>query len=51
MFQRTFDEVFKDDGTPFYVVAGSHDHYGNVTGEIEYSKHSKRWFAANRWCN
>ena len=37
---KTFEDVFdgsylKD--TNFYVCAGNHDHYGNVTGEIYYS--------------
>lgn len=27
----------------WFVIAGNHDHYGNVTGQIEYSKHNSRW--------
>ena len=46
-FNETFEAIFgaysslKD--IPYYMIAGNHDHYGNITGQIFYSNHSTRW--------
>ena len=46
-FNQTFESVFNDpyllSDFTFHVLAGNHDHIGNVTAEVEYSKLSERW--------
>ena len=44
-FQETFEKVYTASSlmTPWYLVGGNHDHEGNISAEIEYSKYSQRW--------
>ena len=44
-FQRTFEDIYTAPAlqTPWHVVAGNHDHYGNVTAQMAYAGQSVRW--------
>merc|ERR1719272_339855 len=44
-FQATFEQIYNATSlnVPFHVIGGNHDHLGNVSAQIEYSKLSKRW--------
>lgn len=45
-FKKTFEDIYDAaslQDIPFYVIAGNHDHRGNVTAQIEYTQRSQRW--------
>jgi len=44
-FNATYESVYtaKSLQVPWHIIGGNHDHYGNITAQIEYSKHSERW--------
>ncbi|XP_064293347.1 tartrate-resistant acid phosphatase type 5 isoform X2 [Phalacrocorax carbo] len=45
-FQETFERVFTAPGLqelPWFVLAGNHDHAGNVTAQLAYGHRSPRW--------
>jgi hypothetical protein len=43
-----YSDVFKADSLQscwyMYIVCGNHDHYGNCSAEIAYTKQSNRWY-------
>ncbi|VDN08450.1 unnamed protein product, partial [Thelazia callipaeda] len=44
-FQTSFERVYKGSALekPWYLIAGNHDHFGNISGEIAYTNQSQRW--------
>jgi len=45
-FQETFEDVYRQDlfdALPFLVVAGNHDHRGDVTAQLSYQDSGRRW--------
>lgn len=50
-FKQTYEDVYHQSELmcPWYVVAGNHDHNGNITAQLEYHHVSKRWNYPNLW--
>eukprot|EP01083_Nonionella_stella_P310651 1104655_1 len=45
-FQQTFERIYNTSNLidiPWYAIAGDHDWKGNVSAQIEYTKHSSKW--------
>jgi tartrate-resistant acid phosphatase type 5 len=45
-FNYTFENVFSSDyqkKSPWFMIAGNHDYYGNIKAQIDYTYKSNRW--------
>eukprot|EP00602_Paraphysomonas_sp_CaronLab_P000712 CAMPEP_0185025580 /NCGR_PEP_ID=MMETSP1103-20130426/8478_1 /TAXON_ID=36769 /ORGANISM="Paraphysomonas bandaiensis, Strain Caron Lab Isolate" /LENGTH=336 /DNA_ID=CAMNT_0027558807 /DNA_START=31 /DNA_END=1041 /DNA_ORIENTATION=+ len=44
-FEDTWNSVYSQDSlqVPWYLLAGNHDHYGNVSAEVAFTEISDRW--------
>jgi len=50
-FKTTFEDVYyqQELQCPWYILAGNHDHIGNVTAQLEYHHRSERWIFPELW--
>lgn len=47
-FKYLWEDVYLDK-KPWYIIAGNHDYYGNVTAELEYAKKSTKWIYPSKY--
>uniref|UniRef100_A0A7E4VGM6 Tartrate-resistant acid phosphatase type 5 n=1 Tax=Panagrellus redivivus TaxID=6233 RepID=A0A7E4VGM6_PANRE len=50
-FWKTFEEPYNNIMIPWYVIAGNHDHLGNVTAQIMYTGRSNLWTFPSMYYN
>jgi len=50
-FTDTWDNVYTGSNlqTPWYILGGNHDHYGNISAQVDYSEVSNRWVFPNTY--
>ncbi|CAI4229999.1 unnamed protein product [Auanema sp. JU1783] len=42
-FQTSFEKPYTAIDVPWYMIAGNHDHFGNISAQIAYTNHSRKW--------
>ncbi|KAK0424755.1 hypothetical protein QR680_008830 [Steinernema hermaphroditum] len=44
-FEKSFEDVYDAEHlqVPWYMIAGNHDHFGNITAQIHYTNYSSKW--------
>uniref|UniRef100_A0AC35GQF9 Tartrate-resistant acid phosphatase type 5 n=1 Tax=Panagrolaimus sp. PS1159 TaxID=55785 RepID=A0AC35GQF9_9BILA len=48
-FLKSFEIPYKDLSLPWYMIAGNHDHLGNISAQIFYTNHSNFWTFPNQF--
>lgn len=50
-WKTTFQDIYTAPGVQvrWYAILGNHDHLGNVTAQVEYTKIDKRWYMPAFW--
>ncbi|KAE9553348.1 hypothetical protein FO519_003411 [Halicephalobus sp. NKZ332] len=46
-FKETFEVPYSGLDLPWYIIAGNHDHLGNVQAQIQYTNYSTKWTFPN----
>ncbi|KHJ91987.1 hypothetical protein OESDEN_08134 [Oesophagostomum dentatum] len=45
LLQTSFEDIYDGHGldVPWYMIAGNHDHFGNVSAQVAYTSRSRKW--------